>query len=627
MRRTGMVAAATLCVASCAFALTIRPEGGAIVSAHKNYDVVAKDLQRHLKLIAGVELPLVAEKDAPANAFVWRVGVVPPGEDGARFKPEEGRWKITEKGAWFYGDATVEPKSMAKTGVEMGVYAFLEDELGCRWPWFDAISVREQNPIVVGNAEGGWVPPFRLRAIRSRDAYVEWRARMRDGRHDMPSYGHAFHAYWKRFASTHPEFFGMRRDGKRFPPDAPDDMTNPAVYAGKMGSAIAMCVSCDGLVDQLVEDWKAGGMKEYVNLCENDATGDNRCHCPKCEALDEPPPPGSTNVWQNWFADRYVDFSNRVLEKARKFRPDVKACFYAYNMTEIAPRRVKTVPGVSVGVVPTIFTPARIRKYLRDWKAAGFNDFFYRPNRHHYYKSYHMPLGNDEYFFDIFKVVVAENPIGFDYDSGPNLDVLNFFRDYVIYKGMQDPSKDFAYWENHYCEAFGAAKEDVKGYFKFWRGIWKERIESHVEEYTKVGFDFGRPFLTRLGRFYSLDDYGRGEAFLDRGLSRPGLTDNHRALVREMKDAFVHARLFYAATTKRCDGNAKALYDYRVAHGIVPVLWHESYYNDLCGVYDYMKRNRPADEVAKLPQYVRNHESRRLKRAAEARARATAKKK
>ena len=611
---------AAVCATATASALTIRPEGGAIVSAGKTYDAPAKDLQRHLKLIAGVELPIVAEKDAPDNAFVWRVGVVPPGEESGKFAPEESRWKVTEKCAWFYGDERVDPKAAAKTGAEMGVYAFLEDELGCRWPWFDKISVREQNPIAVNNTEGRWVPPFRLRTIRARGRHREWRARLRDGRHGVPSYGHAFHSYWKRFASTHPEFFGMRCDGKRFPPDAPDDMENPAVYAGRMGEAIAMCVSCDGLVDQLIEDWKAAGTNEYINLCENDATGANRCHCPKCEALDEPPPPGSTNVWQNWFADRYVDFSNRVLAKARKIRPDAKACFYAYNMTEIAPRRVKTVPGVSVGVVPTVFTPERIRKYLRDWKAAGFHDFFYRPNRHYYYCCYFLPMGNEEYFHGIFNVVAAENPIGFDYDSGPNLDVLNFFRDYVIYKAMQDPSKDFAFWENHYCEAFGAAKDDVKEFFRFWRGIWKVRLEPHVEEFTAIGFDFMRKFMNRLGEFYTEDDFRRSEEILDRGLARPGLSAGHRDLVAELKSAFVHARLFHASIVRKCEANAKALYDYRVAHGIVPVQYQESYYGDICGVLAYMKAHRPAEEYAKLPRYVHNHESRRLKRAAEARA-------
>lgn len=35
-----------LCVASCAHALTIVPEGGAIVSGHKNYDAAAKELDR-----------------------------------------------------------------------------------------------------------------------------------------------------------------------------------------------------------------------------------------------------------------------------------------------------------------------------------------------------------------------------------------------------------------------------------------------------------------------------------------------------------------------------------------------------------------------------------------------------
>ena len=617
------ISAAALSVAACAVlspvaALTIRPEGGAIVSAGKVYARPAKDLQRHLKLITGVELPVVAEKDAPAGAFVWRVGAVPPGEENRKFEPEESLWKLTGNGAWFYGDTNSAVRSAAKSGAEMGMYAFLEDELACRWPWFDKISVREQNPLVVKNSQGRWVPPFRLRTFRQRGRHVEWRARMRDGRHGVPRYGHAFGAYWSRFAKTHPEFFGMRLDGKRFPPDAPNDMTNPAVYAGNMAAAIAMCVSCDGLVDQLIEDWKAAGTNEYINLCENDATGANRCHCPKCEALDEPQPPGSTNIWQNWFADRYVDFSNRVMERARKVRPDAKACFYAYNMTELAPRRVRTVPGVSVGVVPTVFTQDRIRKYLRDWKAAGFNDFFYRPNRHYYYCCYFLPMGNEKYFYDIFDVVAAENPIGFDYDSGPNLDVFNFFRDYLIYKAMQDRSKNFAYWENHYCEAFGVAKDDVKEFFRFWRKIWKNRLEPHVEEFTAIGFDFMRKFLTRLGEFYSEEDFRRSEAILDRGLARRGLSANHRELVEELKDGFVHARLFHAAITRKCEANAKALYEYRVAHGIVPVQYQESYYVDLCGVIAYMRAHCSKEEFAKLPRYVHKHEARWQKQREEA---------
>ena len=625
MRSTLLFAA--VCAAMSASALTIRPEGGAIVSAGKLYDAPAKDLQLHLKLITGVELPIVAAKDAPSNAFVWRVGVVPPGEEGLGFSSEESRWKVTANGAWFYGDDHVDLKAVAKTGAEMGMYAFLEDELGCRWPWFDKISVREQNPIVVNNLEGRWVPPFRLRTIRARGQHREWRARMRDGRHGVPRYGHAFGDYWGRFSKTHPEFFGMRKDGRRMPPDAPNDIVDPATYVGNMAGMISMCVSCDGLVDQLIEDWKARGTNEYVNICENDATGANRCHCPKCSALDEPPPPGSTNIWPNWFSDRYVDFANRVVAKARTVRPDAKACFYAYNATQVAPRRVKAGPGLSVGVVPTVFTPERIRKYVRDWKAAGFNDFFYRPNRHYYYYCSFLPMGNEEYFYDIFKIVASENPIGFDYDSGQNLDVFNFFRDYVIYKGMQDPSKDFAFWENHYCEAFGAAKDDVREFFRLWRGIWRKRLEPRVEEFTVVGFDFMRKFMAGLDMFYSEADFARSEGMLDRGLARPGLAAGHRALVAELKDAFVHARLLHAAIVRKSEANAKALYDYRIAHGIVPVQYQESYYGDICGVLAYIKAHRPAEEYAKLPKYVHKHDARRKElRAATEAARAQAKK-
>ena len=596
------------------------PSEGAVIAVSGKEERAAKELKTHLDLIFGKDIPIVKESEmASARGYVFHVGTPAPGDGRGALKPEEGRFTVAAKEAWFWGDAAVDPKSMCKSGAETAVNVWLEDDLGVRWPWFDEIAFKASDPIVAPHAEGGWFPTVRLRAIRTRDQYVEWRARMRDGRHNVPTYGHAFSNYWMLYGKDHPEYFGMRRDGKRLPPGAPDDRGNPAIYTGKMSSVISMCVSCEALVDKCVETWAAKGAGPYINICENDATGENVCHCEKCCALDEPPPPGATNIWVNWYADRYVDFANRIVAKARKVRPDVQAAFYAYNATELAPRRVKAGPGLSVGVVPTVFTPEIIRDYLRSWKKVGFNEFFYRPNRGHYYTSYAIPLGNEEYFFNIFKVVMAENPIGFDYDSPAQSDVLNLFRDYVIYKGMQDPSKDFAYWENHYCEAFGPAKDDVKGFFRYWRQVWKDRLEPHVYEWTKVGFDFSRTFNERLGKLYLPEDFDRSEALLDAGLGRSGLSEGDLRRVRALKEALRHARLYYAAAVKKCDANAKALYEYRVSHGLMPIYYNESYRNDRCGVYEYLKKTDPA-ALEKLPKWVKNHAERRARRAAEAKA-------
>lgn len=604
----------TITLTASAGTVAIRPDG-AVIAVAAQEDRAAKELKTHLDLIFGKEVTIVPEAESKqAAGYVFHVGTAAPNDDRGELKPEEGRFAITAKEAWFWGATNVDTKSMCKSGAETAVYVWLEEELGVRWPWFEDISFKTMNPIVADTLKSGWSPVVKLRAIRSRDRNVAWRARMRDGRHDVPRYGHAFSDYWSRFNSAHPEYFAMRKDGKRLPPDAPDDMVNPAVYAGKMSAAIAMCVSSDKLVAQVIADWCAKGTNEWINICENDATGNNVCHCESCCALDEPPPPGSTNVWVNWYADRYVDFANRVIAEARKIRPDAKSCFYAYNPVELAPRRVKAGPGLVVGVVPTVFTPEIIRTYLRDWKKAGFTEFFYRPNRGHYFKSNAMPLGNEEYFFDIFKVVLAENPIGFDYDSSAPTDVLNFFRDYVIYKGMQDPSKDFAYWENHYCEAFGPAKEDVKAFFRYWRQVWKERLEPHVYEWTKIGFDFARTFNERLGLHYTPEDYNKSSVFLDRALTREGMSEGDLRRVREIKEALVHSQLYYNAVVQKSAANAKALYEYRLAHGHVPITYNESYRGDLCGILEYLKKTNPA-AVETLPQFVKNHAERRAQRA------------
>ena len=94
-----------------------------------------------------------------------------------------------------------------------------------------------------------------------------WLKRQRFGRSVQPSYGHSFASYWPRFGATHPEYFSMSPDGVR----------------GFTGSArprpdhAHMCVSDPGLVKQIVEDWKAKGSPEFLNVCENDGWAGCAC--------------------------------------------------------------------------------------------------------------------------------------------------------------------------------------------------------------------------------------------------------------------------------------------------------------------------------------------------------------
>lgn len=571
--------------------------------------LAARELKTHLDLITGAEVPILTNGVPPEGAYVLHVGVIPPGES-ADFKPEEGRWRVTATNAFFYG---AEP-----TGPKMAVYAFLEDELGCRWVWGSNVAYRARNPIVVTNVAGGWSPQIRMRGIRTGNSCPDWRNRMRHGNHDSPQYGHAFTDYLKRgFLVTHPEYFAMRKDGRRLPPNVGADV-DPADVAQVLADTTArfsMCVSSTGLVAQIVADWKQKGAPQYVNICENDATGANVCHCPACQALDDPPPESErVPWWPNWYADRYTYFANRVLEEARKVRPDAKACFYGYNATEQAPRREKAVDGLIVGLVPTYFDMPWIVDYVTRWKKAGFKDFFWRPNRHAYFDFRVIPGGCERHFFRIWQYVQSQNPIGYDYDCGSKSSRLQYFADYFLYKGMQDPTQSFEHWEDHYCEAFGAAAEDVKAYFRYWReAVWEKRLEPAIRSLPAAygaggSFNFSRALLLNLGTYYFAEDFAKAGEILDAAAQRRGLTAGDKARIAELRLAHEHAVVYFNALTRKCPENTLALYTFRKAHGFEIVLWDENYYGDLTGLREYIFDNHREDVTFGM----RKWETRRL---------------
>ena len=586
----------------------IRGEGAVVrvntkdcLSRTLDFDRAAGELSLHLSLITGCDVPVVTNLTG-REKYVLNVGFTPAGEDLKALKPEEGRWRIGSTNAWFWGEGMF--------GTRIAVVTFLEDELDVRWPWLTNIAYRARNPIAVRNAEGAWHPEVRMRGIRAgRGGAFTWGCRMRNGGHDKPNYGHAFTDYIKRgFLKTHPEYFAMRKDGKRLPPNV-GDVENPDDVAQLLANSQArfsVCVTSTSLVQQVVADWKKAGAREYVNICENDTTGGNVCHCPACEALDCPPPESErVKWWPNWFADRYTHFGNEVLKEARKIRPDAKACFYAYNATEQPPRKLKAADGMIVGLVPTYFTLDWVEKYLDGWTAAGFKDFFWRPNRHSYYKFPVLPVGCEKHFFKVFQIVQAHNPIGYDYDCGHKEGVLEYFRDYVIYKGMQDPTKSFEYWEDHYMSAFGPAAEDVKAYYRYWREeVWEKRLEPNILTIPKhpwggPEFGFSKGLLLELGKWYREDDFDKAKGFLDAAAKRRGLSDGDRARIAELQLANEHGRLFFRAVANKCEKNTIALYEFRKAHHdkLELIYWDENYLGpgDLTGCREYMFEHHRED--------------------------------
>lgn len=552
--------------------VVVDPSKTAIVVTDEGDREAAEELQRHLALISGRDITISTQ--AAEGAYVFSFGGPLPDAN-----PEAVEWTVTSSGVIFRGNAY------------FAVVDFLENALGVRWPEGDLISYNAQNPIRISELHRAWTPELRLRVIRAEltnRVNQVFRRRMRTGSHDAPKYGHAFTKYWTLYGAKHPEWFAMREDGLRGPVGAtPKELAGDvAVYAANKKNRVAICCASTGLVAQVVANWRAEGSPAYLNICENDVFGKASCHCLACRALDVVPDKADPN-WEKHYADRYVHFGNAVLKLARETRPDVKVCYYAYNATQEAPGRERSLEGTVIGLVPTIFTDESIRSYVESWKRAGATEFFYRPNQHHYFNCPFLPIGSEEHFYEILQYLISRGTIGFDYDAHAAVEGgFEWFERYVLFHAMQDPSKPFSHWEDHFCSAYGAAAADVKEYFRYWRNeVWAMRLEPNLDEIIRKGkfFNFGRGLLKNLKDYYKADDFSRAGRFLEAAKTR-NLAPVHRELVDRLCVAHEHARLFYTAVADLSKENTRKLVDFRKAHGFPLYPWYEQYFGDVAGI-------------------------------------------
>ena len=571
--------------------------GNAVIFAPRQHTLLAKDLQLHLEKISGKKIAIYKNKSLlPKGKFVFDIGTNP--DDRTYKAQEEGVYKATANALYFHGEGNY--------GTSHAVYKFLEDDLGVRWPSRRVIIAPRFASFKLKAGEKNVIPKLNLRTIRGLGI---WGNRLRFGGHDRPSYGHAFTKWWPKYGKTNPEYFALNY-GKRQPcslGEKSGDLAN--VFSPAEIEKIALCVSSHAVVDQIIANWNKKSL--YINICENDAPSNLSCHCKDCMALDVLTPEQQKD-WTHALADRYIVFANRVLEKARKYRKDVKVSMYAYNATQDAPRKVKPDPAVVIGIVPTDFSMEGITKYVGDWKKMGLNTFYYRPNRHFYY-SHSLPCGYEKHFYNVMKYLIKENAIGFDYDApgyyknakaykgNPHTD----FSDYLLAKTMEDPSKSFEYWEAHYLSSFGKAAPEMKKYFHYWRkNVWEKRISPNLKKITDTGkfYNFGRGLYMTLGSYYKETDFIESGKFLAAALKKP-LTADQKAFVESLVEFHNHASLTFNAITKKTDASSLELLRYREKHNHELMPWSEIYYGDVCGIKRVINFREYTAPFVKLPLF------------------------
>ncbi len=462
----------------------------------------AQELVYHIEKASGVTLPVIREREMTgAGAVHIYVGAtraaLAAGIDVTRLAPETFALK-TSKNALFIagGDGGGDPLDVGTyAGTLLGVYEWLERDLGVRWLWPGELGtfVPRSARIAVRDVDEVITPRFFQRHVRGgltfkastypelgftdgvAEEYAHAQAvylrRCRMGKSVRLSYRHAFTDWWAKYGDTHPEWFQLV-NGRRGP-------TRP-------GGSYSMCVSNPEFHKEIVRLWRdarqnsgtAGG-QSFLNAVENGIMG--LCECENCRAWDGPEPadflkhysPKSKMMGSRYVTDRYVRFWLAVQVEAEKYDPNVTVVVYNYFNYYYAPSPgLKLNNRILIGSYPSsgwfprsAEEQAWFRTQWRSWEATGAR-LFSRGN--YCLDGYNMPLIFAHQFVDEFHGQVESGMVATDYDAltgqwgtqGPNI--------YVMMRLHTRPDATADELLSEYYSAFGAAAPDVKDYFDFW---------------------------------------------------------------------------------------------------------------------------------------------------------------
>ena len=556
----------------------------AVIVVPENPDSIKKfaagELQKHLSLITGQKTEIIESgKKLPDGSFPIYVGITYH-DDKNPLQKEEARYRITPDAIYIYGEDTpgedIFNLRRSRTGTLFAVYFFLENEFGVKWlePGDWGIVYTPAKKIEFAKKEFSWVPQLKQRMIRGSSGWKKamqenlpksmvyndselskknadqaiWQKRMRMGSCMTLNYGHAFTTWWEKYGKEHPEYFALiQKTGKRAPYDY-----------GSKPDRIKMCVSNKGLQKQIVENWLAARKQnpqayETINVCENDSAG--YCECPECTKLDVSK---EGEAFGEHMTDRYIWFSARILEMAREKVPDAKAVMYAYSVYRFPPRREKVPDGLILGFVPDCLREnEKLNADYKEWRAAGAKELFLRPNDMHLDPG--LPIGFGRKMFESFKVGIDNGIIGTDYDSLHGFWEISGLGDYALARGNVYPDKNFDYWMNEYCSAFGPAKEEMKEYFKYWENNWQKRIYPDKEKIREAGRygNFRRGLIWNLADYFKPGDFDATDAILEKALSKSP-DGNARKRIEKIKRANRHSRLTLEAIAVFSDKKSSA---------------------------------------------------------------------
>ena len=523
----------------------------------------AKELQKHFSLIFSKEPSIIHDKNLINDYdYIFYIGIKDPA-DNKELLREECRYSIYKTKTYLYGDDSKDIEniddllSLKKyyTGTLNGVYLFLENELNVDWiaPGDAGIVYPKMRNLGLKITKVAWQPPLSYRdiwqtaysdkglkksdgAIPKRFEFIDeeyiakrrkkeslFFRRLKLGSRKVVSSHHAFSDYWQKYKDSHPNWFALNKNGERKPLGIPKYMK--------------MCLTADGLVDHVVDEWYQKWLKNpnylLIYASENDGAK-GYCRCDKCKALDVELPEDKELKWDKRpKSDRYVWFWNQISKKAITYTPDVLVTVYIYSTYRYPPRKQQLIGGILGGFVPRFYdTPDQVQKMLEGWCKMGLKNMFIRPND--FNDDIGMPTGNEKYIFERFhnswitaqKYGVKVFGISYDRNYSYNDYEVNGLAFYMIAKAANFPYLSFNEIADKYYQAYGPAQQLIKSFFEYWRNkvFYKRR---YPDRNKVLGFEGRLESFAHISNYYKKEDFEKAKAILLNALQVPGLRAPH----------------------------------------------------------------------------------------------------
>ncbi|MCA9425560.1 MAG: DUF4838 domain-containing protein [Candidatus Omnitrophica bacterium] len=427
-------------------------------SASPSEDHAARELQHFLKEIAGVELPLITDRD-PRQQYEVLVG------NSRRVEELNLSIDWNSLGDEGYVIRTEGDRLLLAGGKKRGtlyaVYAFLEETLGCRWFTPDVSRIPKQERVEFETLNIPNIPRFEYRAVGWISASdPDWAARnkvnsapldeQRGGSLSIVGGVHNFHSVVppNRYFEQHPEYYPLV-NGKRVYQNAQLCLTNSDVIR----------IAAEEMKRRLRDNPGA----KLIGLGQEDWGG--WCECEECKAIidREESPSGLL-----------IHFLNQVAARIEGEFPDTALITLAYQVTRKPPKNLKPhrnvipwVCGIECCYSHPISNCELNRSFVKDladW--AALTDrvyiFDYTANFEHYV----MPHPNLRVLQPNFQLFAKDHVRGVyaSGNTGPGSE-LGELRGYLIAKLLWNPDADADAIRREFMEGYyGRAAEPLEKY-------------------------------------------------------------------------------------------------------------------------------------------------------------------